>query len=249
MRRKVLIVDDDVNFRYAVRELIPWRDYGFEVVNEAIHGKQALEFLEQEPVSVVMTDMEMPIMDGVELTKCIKMRYPDIIVVAMSAYDDFSFVKESMRLGAADYILKQDFEPRKAAELIANYCREKEALDRTETSRMEPETADKHGDMKKADEYIERHYHHDISLSGLSEYMGLSENYFSTLFKKEMGVSLKTYVNTVRIEKAKQLLKETNLKIYEVAEQVGYNNSTYFSTLFKKVTGRSVSEYRNRSIS
>lgn len=98
MRWKILIVEDDMNFRYAIRELVPWEEYGFEVVGEAVHGRQALEILKRKEVNIVLTDMEMPVMDGVTLTAEIKKNYPNIRVVALSAFDDFDFVKESMRL-------------------------------------------------------------------------------------------------------------------------------------------------------
>lgn len=108
---KVMIVDDDRNFRYAMKEVIPWEAHGFRVVKEAIHGAEAWEYLETHPCDIVLTDMEMPVLNGVELTKKIKDAFPDMIVIALSAYDDFGFVRDSMRLGAADYILKQEFNP------------------------------------------------------------------------------------------------------------------------------------------
>ncbi len=132
MKKKVLIVDDDANFRYAIRELVPWKKGDFEIIGEAIHGKQALDILRKTPCDIVLTDMEMPLMDGVALTKQIKQKDPDTIVVAMSAYDDFSFVKESMRLGASDYILKQDFEPGQLLELLMRLSDEQDARRQTD---------------------------------------------------------------------------------------------------------------------
>lgn len=124
MKWKVLIVDDDMNFRYAMREMIPWSENNFEVVAEAIHGKQALEILQKKEVQIVLTDMDMPVMNGVQLTEEIKKAYPEINVVALSAYDDFGFVKESMRLGASDYILKQDFDGDKIIDTLNKICQE-----------------------------------------------------------------------------------------------------------------------------
>ena len=124
MKWKILIVEDDINFRYAIRELVPWDEYDFEVVGEAVNGRQALEILKAKEVNIVLTDMEMPIMDGVALTAEIKKFYPNIKVVALSAFDDFSFVKESMRLGAEDYILKQDLNADTIIETLQNLCKE-----------------------------------------------------------------------------------------------------------------------------
>lgn len=110
MKKRVLIVEDDKFFRFAVKKVVDWEKYGFEITGEAVHGGAALEFLEKQPVEVVITDMSMPVMDGIALTAAVRERYPDILIIALSAYDDFEFVKESMKLGAQDYILKQDIE-------------------------------------------------------------------------------------------------------------------------------------------
>lgn len=74
----------------------------------------------------------------------------------------------------------------------------------------------------------------------------MSENYFSNLFKQETGENLTTYINFIRIEHAKKLLKNSSMKVYEIADAVGFRNATYLSTMFKKITGLSISEYKNR---
>ncbi|MDC7286413.1 response regulator [Blautia schinkii] len=118
MKKRVLIVEDDKFFRFAVKKMIDWDKYGFEIAGEAVHGEAALAFLSQNEAEVVITDMSMPIMNGIELTAALKEKYPHILVIALSAYDDFEFVKESLKLGAQDYILKQDIENQDVGEII-----------------------------------------------------------------------------------------------------------------------------------
>lgn len=120
MKKRVLIVEDDKFFRFAVKKVIRWQDYGFEITGEAVHGAAALEFLKEHPVEMVLTDMSMPVMNGIELTAALKENYPDLLIVALSAYDDFEFVKESLKLGAQDYILKQDIEKENIGETLEN---------------------------------------------------------------------------------------------------------------------------------
>lgn len=110
MKKRVLLVEDDKFFRFAVKKMIDWEKYGFEIVGEAVHGAAALEFLKENTADVVVTDMSMPVMNGIELTRALKEQYPEILIIALSAYDDFEFVKESLMLGAQDYILKQDID-------------------------------------------------------------------------------------------------------------------------------------------
>ena len=92
--------------------------------------------------------------------------------------------------------------------------------------------------------YVHTHVSEDISLESISEVVYLTPNYISSLFKRETGVSFKDYVLQVKIQKAKELLQSNKLKINEIAQAVGYNNSTYFSKVFRRETGRYPSEYR-----
>lgn len=488
MKKRVLIVEDDKFFRFAVKKVIRWEDYGFEIAGEAVHGAAALEFLKEHPAEIVLTDMSMPVMNGIELTAALKERYPDLLIIALSAYDDFEFVKESLKLGARDYILKQDIEKENmgenleklwkkhvrglladkqlcsgilqylrgsgAAERVKWYlslcverpcgcmlCRietinscwqssqcqkpvwtenallelhnesehilllpiqsehsmkqqmeersrqlqeleqfllpeaylagcslpvkdaeelperygeackasaigtfsskkkiwlweyEKEryggreetflaeknrysdihtlgdaqnTLDSltSEISRKMPsedfilknylllmntisqnlhdelgklefvkikedlegakllsekqevcahhleqlfseyEKKELHPAIRKGIRYMLQNYSLELSLTDIAEYAALNEGYFSGIFKKETGKSVTEYLNEIRIDKAKELIAETNLKNYEVAEQVGIHNPSYFSTIFKKQAGMTIQEYR-----
>jgi two-component system response regulator YesN len=102
--------------------------------------------------------------------------------------------------------------------------------------------------MNKIKNYISENLHHTITLETLSEVIGLSPNYISTCFYKETGVNFKDYLISVRIQKAKELLKETHDKIYEIAHAVGYEDARYFSNLFCNIVGCLPSQYRKNDI-
>ncbi|MCR5665689.1 MAG: response regulator [Eubacterium sp.] len=95
--------------------------------------------------------------------------------------------------------------------------------------------------------YMEEHYKENLSLQHVADAIGISKNYLSNLFKKELDITFVNYLTGLRIEKAKGLLKEGNLKMYEVAEAVGYNDYAYFSQIFKKHTGVTLSAFRSRA--
>lgn len=103
---KVLIVDDELLTRLALRTAIPWEEYGFEVTAEAEDGITGFQFVEKYRPEIVLTDISMPGMNGVELIKKIKAAYPDTEIIILSCHNDFEYVKEGLRSGAADYILK-----------------------------------------------------------------------------------------------------------------------------------------------
>ena len=100
--------------------------------------------------------------------------------------------------------------------------------------------------VRRACDYIREHYRQDISLSDIAAYLELSESYASRIFNKHMGKNIPAYINQLRIEEARELLKNTNKKIYEVATEVGYTSTTAFHMAFKKQEGITPIEYRNQ---
>ena len=128
----VLIVDDDKLARKGLIAVIDWERYGLCVVGDVQNGKKALEFLENHPVDLVFTDIDMPEMNGLELMKICKENYPETDFVIFSVYEDFSFARQALRLGALDYISKIEFDPeecdailKKIVETYQNKRREK----------------------------------------------------------------------------------------------------------------------------
>lgn len=103
---KVLIVDDDIVVRINLKTLINWNKSGFEVCGEAANGAEAIQKMEQDEYHIIITDISMPIMDGIALIEHIEQKCPAIKVIALSGYDDFDYVRMSLKSGAIDYILK-----------------------------------------------------------------------------------------------------------------------------------------------
>lgn len=99
--------------------------------------------------------------------------------------------------------------------------------------------------IKKTMEYIKNHYTQNIKHQLIAEYVHVNKSYLSRLFHKETGETLTDAINRIRVEKAKELLANTNIKTYEVASMVGIEDPAYFSVLFKKMTGLSPTEYKN----
>lgn len=103
---KLMIVEDDALYRRELRNIVEWERYGFSFIGEAMNGKDALEKMKCEVPNLILTDISMPEMDGITLIQAIKRDYPDVMCLVLSSYDDFTFVKDALKLGAEDYILK-----------------------------------------------------------------------------------------------------------------------------------------------
>ncbi|WP_431801222.1 response regulator transcription factor [Halobacillus andaensis] len=103
---KVLVVDDEMLIRQGVINYIDWEEEGFQIIGEASNGNEALQLIEELRPHLVITDVVMPGMDGIELVRDVKEQYPDIEIVVLSSFEDFEYVRSTFQCGAADYILK-----------------------------------------------------------------------------------------------------------------------------------------------
>ena len=103
---KVLLVDDEILVREAISAKIEWNQLGFELAGDCENGKDAIEFLEETRVDVVLTDIEMPYIDGMGLCKYVYENCPQTMVIIFSGYSDFEYAKQDIQYKVAEYILK-----------------------------------------------------------------------------------------------------------------------------------------------
>lgn len=103
---KLMIVDDEQEVRQGIIKKIDWQHYHFEVVGEAENGIEALDVIEENVPDAVITDISMPLMDGLALSAAIRDRYPTVKVVILTGFDDFKFAQQAIKYGVSDYILK-----------------------------------------------------------------------------------------------------------------------------------------------
>ncbi len=123
---RVILVDDEVLIREAVKNSIRWEELGYELAACCKNGMEARDFLEKEPVDLVVTDICMPYMDGMELSKYIYENHPSTKVLILSGYDDFQYAKQAIQYKVEEYLLK----PVTAAELSSHLTALRETLDR-----------------------------------------------------------------------------------------------------------------------
>ena len=100
--------------------------------------------------------------------------------------------------------------------------------------------------IRKALEYIKEYYDKEVTLNEVADIVNLNPSYFSSLFNNTLNITFSNYLMCLRIHHSKKLLRETELKIYEIAEMVGYRNSYYFNRVFKRIVGLTPMEYRKR---
>lgn len=250
---KVLVVEDEEMIRKGIVLAVDWAALDCVVVGEASNGAQALEAVEHYDPSLIITDLKMPVMDGLEMLRQLRERGNNAFVIILTAYDSFSYAQTALRLGAVDFLLK----PFHDGELEQAVTRLKQRMDRAgQGGEKGPDPLPlpelKKGDKSKyvleAMAYIGEHYHEpNIGVAAIAQHLGISEGHLSHTFKKETDYTLLNYLTRYRIHRAMELLRDCRLKVYEVAEQVGYRDIAYFSATFKKLVGMSPSEYQDVS--
>lgn len=246
---KVVVVEDEALVRKGIVLAVDWASVGCAVVGEAADGQEGLEVIRRYKPDLIVTDIKMPRMDGIDMVKTLRAEGNDVYVVILTAYSDFSYAQSAVKLGAVDYLLKpfHDGELEQVVERIQRRERENAVQSDPKVCvlNIQDYVKEKSKYVMEALTYISEHYNEaDISVSTIAGHLGLSESHLSHVFKKETSYTLSGYLTSYRMHVAMQLLRDCRSKVYEVAEQVGYRDITYFSSAFKKAVGLSPSEYQ-----
>jgi YesN/AraC family two-component response regulator len=243
---KLIIVDDETVIREGLCNYFPWFQLGFEIAAQFENGLQALEYLNDNPIDVMLCDIKMPYMSGLELVKELYARKVKVKVLLLSGYRDFEYAREALAYGVRDYLVK----PTKYEELIKVFTKVKEELDR-ENSNTEDLSENVIGSGKynekiitKVKQFLEENYS-TATLEDAAQLVHLNPFYLSKFFKEKTGENYSDYLLKVRMNKAAELLNNIALKTYEVSEMVGYSNPKNFTRSFKKYFGKTPKEYRN----
>ncbi|MFM1514819.1 response regulator [Helcococcus ovis] len=233
---KLLIADDESIIRKGIKKLVNYENLNITDVLEAEDGKQAIELANTQNPDIVLMDINMPEIDGLTAAKLIKENNSNVYIVIITGYDYFEYTQTAIRAKVDDYILKpvskKDIEYilKSAIDKIDYFRRKKSIKNITQNETIE---IDEENNLIK--EYLEKNmFSIDLSLSKMAEDIGYNSNYLSVLVKQIYGLTFQDYINKKRMEKAKILLLSTDMKNYEIAENIGIEDVNYFVTKFKK---------------
>lgn len=237
----VIVVDDEKLIAKNIAKNIEKLNANFQVVKIFSNGLDALDYIKENPPHVVFTDIRMPLMDGIELTKGLADINSPSKCVILTGYADFSYAKAAMQNGVVDYLLKpvnaEELE-KVLKQLELSLLAANPDLTIEDTSSRKPEEI-----VELIKEYVHNHYSEPIDLNILAENMGFSPSYLTKIFSKYEDTTPSKYIRNYRMNIAKQMLAlDTNLD--KIAESVGYTDPFHFSKSFKQTVGMSPSEYR-----
>ena len=241
---KIMIVDDEPKIRRGMKTLLEEQD-GFEVIGIYDNAMSSLSDMAEKQPNVLITDIKMPEYSGLDLIEKIREKDKNLYIIILSGYGSFKYAQRAIRSGVYRYLTKPT-NPRELISVLREIELKIEGINRTVSKSEENESVEVGNFLiRKALDYIELHYAEKIGLKTLSDALYISPNYFSDLFRRHMKVKFSDFLIEYRLKKACILLKKPEYKVSEIAEMVGFRDSTYFSTVFKKTYNLTPLEYKN----
>ena len=244
---RVMIIDDEESARCLMRGAIKWEDLGMEVVGEAASGIEAINIIDELKPDLALVDISMPFMDGIEFTETATDRYPNLIIIIMTAIDKFEYARKCVSMPVFDYMLKPMV--REELENVLKKAKKKfdSEPDYWEKIKKEAEEISEgvygSSNIEQIKKYLEDNFADSkLNLTSLAQQFGFSSSYLSRKFKADTGKKLIEYLTDLSMTKAMELAN-SNVKMYQAASEVGIPDPNYFGRCFKKYTGVSYSEY------
>ena len=246
---KLLIVDDEMIIRQGLMAL-PWEKAGITKTKVADNGVDALKLISDYHPDIIITDIRMPGLDGLQLAREIASGERSCKLILLSGYGTFEYAKQAINTGVFDYLLKPS-NPDEILETVRRAVKElgqdsaRIRRENMEQARDEVFSAGGDGGIKWMLDYIEKNYMNEITLTSLAEYTHFSTTYLSRLIKKETNYNFTKILGLMRMLKAAELLANTDLKIYAICGKIGINDQRYFSQMFRRTFGKTPMEYRS----
>lgn len=245
----MVVVDDEKEIRKGFCTYFPWKEIGFYIAADFASAQAADEYLREHDVDVVVTDVRMQGMSGIELIESMRNRGQMTQVVVISGYRDFEYARQVMKMGVRHYLVK----PIKYAQIAEVFSQIRRELDELcekqeqDGTRQENRTVqDSNEIIRRMKTYIHAHYE-DATLEYAAESVKMNPYYLSTYFHQQTGEKFSDYLQRVRMKEAARLLEKSTLQIQEIAGRVGYTTANSFSRSFRQCYQMTPKEYRLRS--
>lgn len=233
--RSVILIDDDFWALADMRETFHFDRYGIEIAGEYRSAEEAVRALESAPPDLIVSDICMSAGSGLDLAALCAEKYPWTMVILVSGHERFDFAREAIRQGVFAYLLKPLLDDEVA-----------QTMERLMKQWQEPKKIPAPGDpgapaadslVGRAMSYIEAHYDVSLPLETVAGALYVNKSYLSDVFSKSLGMTFTQYKNTVRIAHARELIRQGNLSMTEIAQRCGFDSSSRFSRVFHQIEG------------
>ncbi|HWQ05758.1 MAG TPA: response regulator, partial [Feifaniaceae bacterium] len=249
----VVIIEDSFPLRQGMILTFDWRALNCFVAGEADNGEDGLRLICEINPEIVITDIRMPGMDGLDMIEEMRKSGGDAVCIVISAYGEFDYAQRAIRFGVSEFLVKP-FEMSELNNALKNAVRRAEQI--RHMRQIEEKKVMLYGDFlaedgdikgkyaEQAVNYIKAHFAESIGIGDIALALSMSESHLSRVFKESMGYTLGEYLVNYRISVACELLRDGNLRVSEVASKVGYGDQRYFSVVFRRIVGMTPNDYR-----
>jgi len=244
---KVILIDDESIIVEGLRRVVPWADFGCEVVATAHDASKGAALIREHNPHILFTDIRMPGQSGLSMLAGMRSEFPDMQVAVLTGYRDFTYAQEAIRLGVTRFLLK----PSKMDEIKEALQEMTKKLASLHQQEEEPVSEDEPSQnagsfiVNRAISYMSENYREKLTLQEVADCCYVSQWHLSKLLNKYAEKSFYDILNSIRIQAAKELLVDPSLKIGDISEMVGYADTAHFARTFKKLENMSANEYRN----
>lgn len=246
---RLIVVDDDADAVNNIAKDFPWEQSGFTLVDTFRNGESALAWLKMHTVDLILCDIKMARMNGIELARQMQQAHRKEKLVFISGFKDFDYAQKALEYGVFRYCIK----PVTFSEMQKTIRAIRETIERERGVHLSaggPRHSEANGRsiadvrIERIRCYVQNHYA-GVTLRQIAEFMQMNTTYLSYYFKDKTGQRLFDYITEVRLNAGLEILKtDSYLNVAEVAQRVGYTNAISFSRSFKKQFGVSPSQAR-----
>jgi len=240
---RMIVVEDEQRSREGLCRLLSALPGNHQLVGQASNGSAALDLILQLKPDLVFTDVKMPVMDGISLIAGVRSYNLRTEFVITSGYADFEFARQGIALDVADYLIKPVTREDVLRVLDHVERRLSGGKSKAQGSRLRSQYPEAHPTVLKSLDILESAYAGKLNQRDLAAELGVSPEYFSYLFSKNIGMTFSEFLRRLRVEKAKEMYASGECPKQEVPYAVGFSDAKYFAQVFRSVTGESPAEY------
>jgi YesN/AraC family two-component response regulator len=241
---KLVITEDVARTRRGLTSYFDQQDSGFRVVASFDNGHDALNYVLHNPVDVLLCDIRLPLLSGVEIARNLHASGSRTRIVFISAYREFEYAVRALEYGVETYLTK----PIKQRELFDAFDRIRGILDEERLGGIDAEPLDSKSHAQQVIELAKRFVEavsDDVTLAEVAGRVYMSPSHFSRYFRDHTGMTFAEFRRSVRMKRAAALLRLVDKNIGDVSQEVGYDNPKNFTRAFRKYFGMTPRQYRD----
>jgi YesN/AraC family two-component response regulator len=248
----LMLVEDEPLIRAGLKKYFDWPALGVTTIIEAENGRRGVELSLQEKPDFIITDIRMPLMDGLEMIKQIRLKQPTMPFIILTGHNEFEYAQKAIQYGGVQDFLLKPLQRETSYEAITNCIQTLQDV-HAPTQASKPMTPTDGGSQvdefdlfKQMEKYIIHHIHGDVSLHHVAEQFFYNPSYLSRLFKLKLNMNYVDFVNGIKIKLAQELLQKPRLTIADVSTKSGFNSYKHFVKTFRNVTNMTPTDFRKQ---